>query len=341
MPSATPATSRSPPLGLDLLLDRIQVDGEAVGLEQLGEPGPRGAAAHGHGARSVESAARRRKQKRGGRAAAYGSALPTRMGSARMRSRPVAVRRRAPIGKRDSCRVWARTGATVGPSETKSPQLGVSAAPVPSSHGVQLRHARDPDPASVLDVIRGTTRSWEQDPRPYATADEEQRRSILVSALNGAFLGRATAESFNGRGTWTSLFVAGQTTCSLRSEVLQRPEQHSRRRGPTAALLWLARPRSVLADLHPKRCEDGALAAVPTAVERSRVIERLEPLDADGSRGDVSGLRSWRSGPSACRAGTTSGLDQRPPLCAAPASAGAAQEFGDQPVRVAGRLHVW
>jgi hypothetical protein len=28
MPSATPATSRSPPLGLDLLLDRIQVDGE-------------------------------------------------------------------------------------------------------------------------------------------------------------------------------------------------------------------------------------------------------------------------------------------------------------------------
>ena len=57
-----------------------------------------------------------------------------------------------------------------------------------------------PDPASVLDVIRGTTRSWEQDPRPYATADEEQLRSILVSALNGAFLGRATAESFNGRG---------------------------------------------------------------------------------------------------------------------------------------------
>jgi hypothetical protein len=61
-------------------------------------------------------------------------------------------------------------------------------------------HARDPDPASMLDGIRGTTRSWEQDPRPYATADEEQLRSILVSALNGAFLGRATAESFNGRG---------------------------------------------------------------------------------------------------------------------------------------------
>ena len=75
-------------------------------------------------------------------------------------------------------------------------------------------HARDPDPASVLDVVRGTTRSWEPDPRPYATADEEQLRSA-------------------------------------------------------------------------------------------------------------------------------SGLDQRPPLCAAPASAGAAQEFGDQPVRVAGRLHVW
>jgi len=39
MPSAVLATSRSPPLGLDLLLDRIQVDGEAVGLEQLDEPG--------------------------------------------------------------------------------------------------------------------------------------------------------------------------------------------------------------------------------------------------------------------------------------------------------------
>jgi hypothetical protein len=39
MPSAKPATSRSTPLELNQLLDRIQVDGEAVGIEQLDEPG--------------------------------------------------------------------------------------------------------------------------------------------------------------------------------------------------------------------------------------------------------------------------------------------------------------
>lgn len=85
-------------------------------------------------------------------------------------------------------------------------------------------HGRDPDPASVLEVIRGTTRSWEQDPRPYATADEEQLRSILVGSLNGAFLGRATAESFNGRGK-VDITVRSGSDNVLLAECKSRPSK--------------------------------------------------------------------------------------------------------------------
>jgi len=42
--------------------------------------------------------------------------------------------------------------------------------------------------------------SWERDPSPLLGMDEENLRSVLVGSLNGSFAGRATAETFNGRG---------------------------------------------------------------------------------------------------------------------------------------------
>jgi hypothetical protein len=145
-------------------------------------------------------------------------------------------------------------------------------------------HARDPDPASVLDVIRGTTRSWEQDPRPYATADEEQLRSILVGSLNGAFLGRATAESFNGRGK-VDITVRNGSDNVLLAECKFYNGPNSIRDAADQLLSysgWRDRDLSLLIFVRSAAMTT-ALAAVQTAVERSGVIERSEPVDAHGA----------------------------------------------------------
>ncbi len=145
-------------------------------------------------------------------------------------------------------------------------------------------HVPDPGQASVLEVIRGTTRSWEQDPRPYATADEEQLRSILVGALNGAFLGRATAESFNGRGKVDITVRSGSDNVLLAeckfyngpNSIRDAADQllsYSGWRDRDLCLLIFVRSTAMTA----------ALAAVQTAVKRSRAIERWEPVDADGA----------------------------------------------------------
>jgi hypothetical protein len=49
-------------------------------------------------------------------------------------------------------------------------------------------------------VLRSTFRAWEHDPSPLLGMDEENLRSVLVGSLSGSFGGRATAETFNGRG---------------------------------------------------------------------------------------------------------------------------------------------
>jgi hypothetical protein len=53
---------------------------------------------------------------------------------------------------------------------------------------------------AVLGVLRSTFRAWERDPSPLLGMDEENLRSVAVGSLNGSFAGRATAETYNGRG---------------------------------------------------------------------------------------------------------------------------------------------
>jgi hypothetical protein len=145
-------------------------------------------------------------------------------------------------------------------------------------------YGREPDPASVLEVIRGTTRSWEQDPRPYATADEEQLRSILVGSLNGAFLGRATAESFSGRGK-VDITVRDGSDNVLLAECKFYNGPNSIRDAADQLLSysgWRDRDLSLLIFVRSAAITT-ALAAVQTAVERSSVIERSEPVDARGA----------------------------------------------------------
>ncbi len=140
------------------------------------------------------------------------------------------------------------------------------------------------DAASALDVIRGTTRSWEEDPRPYATADEEQLRSILISALNGAFRGQASAERFNGRGKVDITVRSGLDNILLAEckfyngpnsirDAVDQLLGYSGWRDQELSLLIFVRSAAMSA----------ALAAVPTAVERSNCIERYDCLDADGA----------------------------------------------------------
>ena len=49
----------------------------------------------------------------------------------------------------------------------------------------------------ILEVIRGATEAMERSPNTYATMGEEDRRHVLLTALNTHYRGQVTAEAFN------------------------------------------------------------------------------------------------------------------------------------------------
>ena len=52
----------------------------------------------------------------------------------------------------------------------------------------------------ILEVIRGTAEAMERSPATYAGMGEEDRRQVLVAALNTHYRGQTTAEAFNFNG---------------------------------------------------------------------------------------------------------------------------------------------
>jgi hypothetical protein len=52
----------------------------------------------------------------------------------------------------------------------------------------------------ILDVIRGAAEAMERSPKTYAGMGEEDRRQVLLAALNTHYRGQATAEAFNVNG---------------------------------------------------------------------------------------------------------------------------------------------
>lgn len=113
----------------------------------------------------------------------------------------------------------AATGLPVGPAEESAKTYVADAivrrpAPVLPSAPPQQPMALEPVLADevfehILGVIRATGLSMERSPKTYANMGEEDRRQVLLTALNTHYRGQGMAEAFN---------VTGKTDILIRHE---------------------------------------------------------------------------------------------------------------------------
>lgn len=137
---------------------------------------------------------------------------------------------------------------------------------------------------TALRVVRGTTRSWEQDPRPFAGVGEEDLRSILLSALNGAFAGLATAESFNGRGKTDIMVRTGSDNvllaeCKMYNGPAGLAEAITQLLGYAG---WRDRDLCLLVFVRSAAISTAA-AALRKAARLNPYVDDLEKLDPNGA----------------------------------------------------------
>lgn len=153
-------------------------------------------------------------------------------------------------------------------------------------------YARDAETELALNVIRGVTRSWEQQPDPFVRHDEPELRTILVGSLNGAFQGRVTAESYNGRGKTDIMVRAGADNVLLAECKLYN--------GPNGIVdavdqllgyaTWRDRQLCLLIFVRSAAITR-ARAALDTAASRIAHILGLDQVDADGAEFLLHGHR--------------------------------------------------
>jgi hypothetical protein len=140
------------------------------------------------------------------------------------------------------------------------------------------------DAANVWAVIRSTTRSFERDPGPFFGMDEENLRSCLVASLNGAFAGRATAESFNARGKADILVRSGDRNifvgeCKIYNgpagliDAIDQLLRYTTWRDLDLGLIVFVRSGAISA----------AIAGLREAAEKSEQVTSAEDVDGSGA----------------------------------------------------------